>query len=64
MCHTLNSFFFPKMPASWDIALCSLVETDRRFRGAYSLHEQGGESVETDEISEVLSISIIKAMSL
>jgi hypothetical protein len=27
-----------KMTAFWDIALCSLVEVDRRFRGAYWLH--------------------------
>jgi hypothetical protein len=25
----------------WDVAPCSLVETDRRFRGAYCLHHQG-----------------------
>jgi hypothetical protein len=30
--------------AVWDIALCSLVEVDRRFGGAYCLHHQGGES--------------------
>jgi hypothetical protein len=26
------------MAAFWDIARCSLVEVDRRFRGAYYLH--------------------------
>jgi hypothetical protein len=25
----------------WDVALCSHVEVDRRFRGAYCLHYQG-----------------------
>jgi hypothetical protein len=25
----------------WDVAPCSLVETDRRFKGAYCLHHQG-----------------------
>jgi hypothetical protein len=25
----------------WDVAPCSLVETDRRFRGAYCLYHQG-----------------------
>jgi hypothetical protein len=25
----------------WDVAPCSLVETDRRFSGAYCLHHQG-----------------------
>jgi hypothetical protein len=28
--------------ALWDIALCSLVEVDRRFGGGYCLHHQGG----------------------
>jgi hypothetical protein len=27
-----------KVTVSWDVALCSLVEIDRRFRGAYCLH--------------------------
>jgi hypothetical protein len=30
-----------KMTAFWEIAPCSLVEVDRRFRGAYCLHHQG-----------------------
>jgi hypothetical protein len=30
-----------KMAVFWDIALCGLVETDRRFRGPYCLHHQG-----------------------
>jgi hypothetical protein len=25
----------------WDVAPCSLVDTDQRFRGAYCLHHQG-----------------------
>jgi hypothetical protein len=29
-----------KIIAFWDIALCSLVEVDRRFRGAYCLHHR------------------------
>jgi hypothetical protein len=29
------------MKAFWDIAPCSLVEVDLRFRGAYCLHHQG-----------------------
>jgi hypothetical protein len=32
-----------KMTAFWDIVPCSLVEVDRRFRGAYCLHHQGDE---------------------
>jgi hypothetical protein len=30
-----------KMFVFWDVAPCSLVEIDRRFRGAYCLHNQG-----------------------
>jgi hypothetical protein len=30
-----------KMMAFWGIALCGLVEVNRRFRGAYCLHHQG-----------------------
>jgi hypothetical protein len=29
-----------KVTFFWDIAPCSLVEVDRRFRGAYCLHKQ------------------------
>jgi hypothetical protein len=29
-----------KMTVVWDVARCSLVETDRRFRGAYCLHHR------------------------
>jgi hypothetical protein len=27
--------------AFWDMAPCSLVEVDRRFRGSYCLHHKG-----------------------
>jgi hypothetical protein len=27
-----------KMTVFWDVAQCSVVEIDRRFRGAYCLH--------------------------
>jgi hypothetical protein len=30
--------------ALWDIAPCSLVEVDRRFKGAYCLHYQGDDN--------------------
>jgi hypothetical protein len=33
-----------KMTAFWDLASSSLVEVDRRFRGAYYLHYKGNES--------------------
>jgi hypothetical protein len=29
-----------KLTAFWDIALRSLIEVDRRFRGTYRLHRQ------------------------
>jgi hypothetical protein len=32
-----------KMTAFWDVAPCSLVEVDRRFRGVYCLHYQDDE---------------------
>jgi hypothetical protein len=30
-----------KMAIFWDVAPCSLVDTDKCFRGAYFLHHQG-----------------------
>jgi hypothetical protein len=30
-----------KMTVFWNVAQCSLVEIDRRFRGDYCLHHQG-----------------------
>jgi hypothetical protein len=30
-----------KITVFWDVALCSLVEIDRCFRGAHCLHHQG-----------------------
>jgi hypothetical protein len=32
-----------KMAVFWVVAPCSLVENFRRFRGSYSLHNQGDE---------------------
>jgi hypothetical protein len=32
-----------KIIAFWDIVPCGLVAVDRRFRGAYCLHHQGGD---------------------
>jgi uncharacterized membrane protein (DUF485 family) len=32
-----------KFRVFWDVALCSHVEVDRRFKGAYCLHHQGDE---------------------
>jgi hypothetical protein len=36
-----------KFRVFWDVALCSHVEVDRRFRGAYYLHHQGATSQKT-----------------
>jgi hypothetical protein len=30
-----------KMTVLWNVASCSLVDTDRRFRGVYCIHHQG-----------------------
>jgi hypothetical protein len=39
----------------WDIASCSLVEVDQRFRNVYCLHYQG------DELSMLLRHSVPQA---
>jgi hypothetical protein len=31
-----------KMAVFWDVAPCSEVEIDQRFRGTFCLHHQGG----------------------
>jgi hypothetical protein len=35
------------MKICWDVAPCSLVEIDRRFRGVYCLHHQGDDNGNT-----------------
>jgi hypothetical protein len=40
-----------KVTVFWDVALCSLVEIDRRFRSAYCLHYQAL-MVEAERTSE------------
>jgi hypothetical protein len=42
-----------KMAVFLDVAPCSLVEIDRRFRGAYCLHHQGGLVVTAVSLSEM-----------
>jgi hypothetical protein len=37
----------PKMAVFWDVVPSSLVDTNRRFRGAYCLHHQGPDRVIT-----------------
>jgi hypothetical protein len=36
-----------KMAVSWNIAPCSLIDTDGSFRGLYCLHHQSDSSSET-----------------
>lgn len=37
------------MPVLWDVALCSVVDIDRRFRGGYNLHHQGNDRPDDGE---------------
>jgi hypothetical protein len=32
-----------KITVFWDVVLCSILETDRRFTDAYCLHHQGND---------------------
>jgi hypothetical protein len=43
-----------KMTVFWDVAPCSLVEVDRRFRGAYCLHIQG--DISEKAVSFILAV--------
>jgi hypothetical protein len=36
----LPSYFIPEVAVFWAVALCSLVEVYRRFRGACCLHHR------------------------
>jgi hypothetical protein len=40
-----------KMNIFWVVALCSLVEFDRRFRGAYCLHHRPDDEGNKDSLS-------------
>jgi hypothetical protein len=48
------SYGMLKMTAFRDIAPCRLTEVDRRFRGAYYLHNEGTLMVEAVHSSEML----------
>jgi hypothetical protein len=39
----MNKTITMKFSVFWDVAPCSEVDVDRRFRGAYCLHHQGDE---------------------
>jgi hypothetical protein len=43
----LLAFYSGKSTAFWDTAPCSLVEEERRFRGAYYLHHRGDDGGKT-----------------
>jgi hypothetical protein len=40
------------MAVFWDVGPCTLVDTDRRFRGAYYIHRQEQESKEPPPVIE------------
>jgi len=44
-----------KVTACWDIALCSLVDVDRFFRGAYCLHHASETSVNFTSLHDAIS---------
>jgi hypothetical protein len=41
---------FVKLGVFWDVAPCSQVDVDRRFRGAYCLHHQGDDGTSVNII--------------
>jgi hypothetical protein len=41
LCYFTEFFCYLKMTHFRDIALCSLIEAERRFKGPYCLHPQG-----------------------
>jgi hypothetical protein len=43
-----------KMTVFCDVAPCSLVETDRRFRDSYCLHHQGGRNIPEDSTFNII----------
>jgi hypothetical protein len=47
-----------KLTAFWDIAPCSLIECDRRFKGTYCLHQQDDASIIALMI-EAVSTSVV-----
>jgi hypothetical protein len=50
--------------AFWDIAPCSFVNVDRRFRGAYCLHHQGPDDRDSKHSNYTVTVtdSIIRAL--
>jgi hypothetical protein len=48
-----NQLSFLVVECFEDIALCSLFEVDRRFRGAYCLHYHGSEWPEDGECTHL-----------
>jgi hypothetical protein len=51
-----------KMAVFWDIAPCSLVDTDRHFRGTYCVHHQDDSQVQTRRREKLKSHTILKCI--
>jgi hypothetical protein len=57
-----------KKAGFWDVALCSLVETDRRFGGTYCLHHQGDDAAmrrheATSQKTDMFAVNCLKTMT-
>jgi hypothetical protein len=53
-----------KCTVFWDVALCSQLGVDRRFRGSYYLHHQGDECLDNGPASGHISIQTFSLPSL
>jgi hypothetical protein len=51
-----------KMTIFWDVVLCSLVEIDQCFRGAYYHHHQGDMYIKYTQTSSSISSEILSAL--
>jgi hypothetical protein len=49
------------MAVFWDVGPCTLVDTDRRFRGAYYIHRQEQESKEPPAVIEKFILTKISS---
>jgi hypothetical protein len=45
-----------KLRVFWDVAPCSLIEVDWRFRGAYCLHHQGDKQALSETIAGYIAV--------
>jgi hypothetical protein len=58
-CECLKTFLILKMRAFWDIAPCSRVGVDRRFRDAYCRHHQSDEFILTASIITLMMETVL-----